>query len=41
MSLLPDDSENISGWVRILLKIIGTGRVSGTRQTLLSGDQST
>ena len=38
MSLLPDDSENISGWVRILLKIIGTGRVSGT---LLSEDQST
>ena len=29
-----DDSENISGRVRVLLKIIGWGRVSGTRLTL-------
>ena len=31
---IPDYSENISGRVRVLLKIIGSGRVSGTRLTL-------
>ena len=31
---IPDYSENISGRVRVLLKIIGLGRVSGTRLTL-------
>ena len=31
---IPDYSENISGRVRVLLKIIGSGRVSGTRQSL-------
>ena len=34
---IPDYSENISGRVRVLLKIIGSGRVSGTRLTLLTG----
>ena len=31
---IPDYSENISGQVRVLLKIIGLGWVSGTRLTL-------
>ena len=31
---IPDFSENISGWVRVLLKINGSGRVLGTRLTL-------
>ena len=31
---IPDYSENISGRVRVMLKIIGSGRVSGTRLTL-------
>ena len=33
---IPDYSENISGRVRVLLKIIGSGRVSGTRLTLVA-----
>ena len=33
---IPDYSENISGRVRVLLKIIGSGRVSGTRLTLIT-----
>ena len=33
---IPDYYENISGRVRVLLKIIGSGRVSGTRLTLLT-----
>ena len=32
---IPDDSEKKSGMDRVLLKIIGFGRVSGTRQSLL------
>ena len=31
---IPDYTENISGRVRVLLKIIGSGRVSGTRLIL-------
>ena len=31
---IPDDSENKSGTDWVLPKIIGSGRVSGTRQTL-------
>ena len=31
---IPDDSEKKSGMDRVLLKIIGSGRVSGTRQSL-------
>ena len=31
---IPDDSENKSGMDRVLPKIIGSGRVSGTRQSL-------
>ena len=31
---IPNDSENILGRVRVLPKIIGSGRVSGTRQAL-------
>ena len=33
---IPNYSENISGRVRVLLKIIGSGRVSGTRLTLVT-----
>ena len=36
---IPDYSENISGRVRVLLKIIGSGRVSGTRLTLTDGQE--
>ena len=36
---ISDYSENISGRVRVLLKIIGSGRVSGTRLTLYVIDQ--
>ena len=32
---IPDDSENKSGMDWVLPKIIGSGRVSGTRQALL------
>merc|ERR1712218_155743 len=32
---IPDYSENILGRVPVLLKIIGSGRVSGTRLTLV------
>ena len=32
---IPDDSENKSGMDRVLPKIIGSGRVSGTRQSLV------
>ena len=32
---IPDDSEKKSGTDWVLPKIIGSGRVSGTRQTLL------
>ena len=35
---IPDYSENISGRVRVLLKIIGSGWVSGTRLTLPMND---
>ena len=31
---IPDDSENKSGMDRVLPKIIGSGRVSGTRWAL-------
>ena len=34
---IPDDSENKSGMDWVLPKIIGSGRVSGTRQALLMG----
>ena len=34
ISEIPDDSENKSGMDRVLPKIIGSGRVSGTRQSL-------
>ena len=34
---IPDDSENKSGMDWVLPKIIGSGRVSGTRQALLGG----
>ena len=33
---IPDDSENKSGMDWVLPKIIGSGRVSGTRQALLN-----
>ena len=33
---IPDDSEKISGTDWVLPKIIGSGRVSGTRQTLVT-----
>ena len=33
---IPDDSENKSGMDWVLPKIIGSGRVSGTRQALLA-----
>ena len=38
---IPDDSENKSGMDWVLPKIIGSGRVSGTRQALVpwQGDQ--
>ena len=32
---IPDDSENKSGMDWVLPKIIGSGRVSGTRQALI------
>ena len=32
---IPDDSENKSGMDRVLPKFIGSGRVSGTRQSLV------
>ena len=35
---IPDDSENKSGMDWVLPKIIGSGRVSGTRQALLTGE---
>ena len=35
---IPDDSENKSGMDWVLPKIIGSGRVSGTRQALPSRD---
>ena len=31
---IPDYSQNVSGQVRVLLKIIGSGQVLGTRLTL-------
>ena len=37
---IPDYSENISGRVRVLQKIIGSGRVSGTRLTLTLGNSA-
>ena len=37
---IPDDSENKSGMDWVLPKIIGSGRVSGTRQALVSVDIS-
>ena len=37
---LPDYSEHILGRVRVLLKIIGSGRVSGTRLTLVPGTET-
>ena len=33
---IPDDSENKSGMDWVLPKIIGSGRVSGTRQSLMA-----
>ena len=36
---IPDDSEKKSGTDWVLPKIIGSGRVSGTRQALLTGEQ--
>ena len=38
---IPDDSENKSGMDRVLPKIIGSGRVSGTRQSLAMGPCAT
>ena len=35
--VIPDDSEKQSGMDRVLPKIIGLGRVSGNRQSLLAG----
>ena len=35
---IPDVFENKSGMDRVLPKIIGSGRVSGTRQALPTGD---
>ena len=35
---IPDDSENKSGMDRVLPKIIGSGRVSGTRQSLVMSE---
>ena len=36
---IPDDSKKKSGTDRVLPKIIGSGRVSGTRQSLALADQ--
>ena len=36
---IPDDSEKKSGMDWVLPKIIGSGRVSGTRQSLVILDQ--
>ena len=37
---IPDDSEKISGMDRVLPKIIGSGRVSGTRQSLVAASKA-
>ena len=36
---IPEDFENKSGTDRVLKKISGSGRVSGTRWSLASGDR--